>query len=74
MKSPQSALFALLARACAANDLLTVTLKQSAPIRDRKVIAWMKTVDDKDFRARVYSRPAPLFTRSQGVEVAGVPK
>jgi hypothetical protein len=67
-------MFALLARACAANDLLTGTLKQPAPIHDRKHIVWMKTVEDRDCRARVYSRPAPLFTRSQGVEVAGVLK
>jgi hypothetical protein len=34
----------------------------------------MKTECDTECRALVYSRPAALLTRSNGVDVAGVPK
>jgi hypothetical protein len=34
----------------------------------------MKMSDDRDCLAVVNARPAMLFTRSDGVEVAGVPR
>jgi len=43
-------------------------------IQECKHIVWINTDDDNDCLAAVNSRPAMLFTHSDGVDVAGVPR
>ncbi len=43
-------------------------------IHERRHMVLMKVSDDSDCLAVVNSQPAMLFTRSDGVEVTGVPR
>jgi hypothetical protein len=63
--------FSMLATALAQFD---GTLIMLVSIQECKHIIWINTDDDNNYLAAVNSRPAMLFTCSDGVDIASVPR
>ncbi|CAK9233954.1 unnamed protein product [Sphagnum troendelagicum] len=69
--APSPSAFSMSVATLARFDGTVITL---ASIQERKHIVWINTDDDNDCLAVVNSCPAMLFTRSDGVDVVGVPR